>query len=86
MSQSVLDSKILPNSAPLRDISLWNLNDLDIALSNVIVQMDIPYNAFVLMFNGNIWPNFCPFTRYKLQNPNDFDTDLSMSLRLNTIP
>ena len=58
----VFNSNIWPNSAALRDISLWNLSDIDIDLSFKVTEVKcnhtngLPIYAFLLMFNSNIWP------------------------------
>ncbi len=55
-------SDIWPNSAPLQDIRLRNLSDLEFdLLRSLKVQCDIVIGlsvyAFLLMFISNIWPN-----------------------------
>ena len=83
----MVNNNIWLNSAPLRDISFQHLSDLDIDLSrslgsNVITPMDYPYivYAFLLMFNGNIWPNSAPLQDTKFQNLSDLDFDLFRSI------
>ncbi len=59
----MINSNIRPNYAPLRDIRLRNLSDLDFDLSrsNFKVESDdvigLPIYSFLLMFNGKIGPN-----------------------------
>ena len=55
----MLNSNIWPNSAPLQDIRLQNLSDLDFDLSRSLrVKCDsvigLPIYAFLLMFSSNI--------------------------------
>ncbi len=59
-------SNIGPNLAPLRDISLSNLSDLDLTFqghlrSIVMISLDSPH-GFLLMVNtgSNIGPNLAP--------------------------
>ncbi len=76
----VFNSNICPNSAALRDISLWNLSDLDIDLSRSLkVKCDsvigLPIYGFLFMFNSNIWPNSAPLRYISCQNLSDLDFD-----------
>ena len=82
-----LISIIWPNSAALRDISLWYLSDLDIDLSmSLKVKCDIviglPIYGFLLVFNSKIWPNSAPLRDIRLWNLSDLDFDLSSSLEV----
>ena len=43
----------------------------------------LPLYAFLLMFNGNIWPNSGPLQDIRLRNLSDPDFDLSRSLKVN---
>ncbi len=57
----MFNSNIWPNSAPLQDIRLQNVSDLEFDLSRALkVKCDIVIGlntyAFLLMFNINIWP------------------------------
>ena len=61
----MFNSNIWPSFAPLRDIRLQILGDVDIALSRLLkVKRDgvigLPIYRFLLMFNSNIWPNSAP--------------------------
>ncbi len=58
----MVNSNIWPNSAPLWDIRLCNLSDLDFDLSRSLkVKCEgangLPIYGFLLMFNSNIVPN-----------------------------
>ncbi len=69
----VFNSDIWPNSAALRDMSFWYLNDLDIDLSRSLkVRCDsviiLPIYGFLLMFNSNIWPNSVPLQHMSLKS------------------
>ncbi len=73
--------------APLQDIRLQKLSDLEFDLSRSLkVKCDsvigLPIYAFLLMFNSNIWPNSAPLQDIKLQNLSDLEFDLSMSLKV----
>ena len=55
-------SNIGPNMAPLRDIRLQNMSDIEFDLSRSLkVKSDgtvgLPIYGFLLMFNSNIGPN-----------------------------
>ena len=61
----MVNSSLWPNSAPLRDIRLQNVSDLNLTFqghsrSNVIVSLGSPYNAFLFMVNSNMGPNLAP--------------------------
>ena len=78
---------IWPNSAPLRDIRLSNLSDLEFDLSRSLkVKYDgflgRPIYGFLLMFNNNIWPNSAPLHDIRLRNLNDLAFDLSRSIKV----
>ena len=54
----MVNSNIGPNSAPLRDIRLWNLSDLDFDLSRSLKvksngAVGLSIYEFLLMFNSN---------------------------------
>ncbi len=58
----MVNSNLLPNSAPLQDIRFWSLSDLDFDLSRSLhLKYDgvigLPIYGFLLMFNSNIGPN-----------------------------
>ncbi len=62
---SMNNSNILSNSAPLRDVTLRNLSDLELDLSmslKVICDnvIGLSIYAFLLMFDSNLWPNCAP--------------------------
>ncbi len=66
---SVFNS-ILPNSAPLQDISLQNLSNLDLtfqghSMLNLIALFMLPIYVFLLVFNSNLWPLLYSFMRYE---------------------
>ncbi len=82
--------------APLQDIRLQTLNDLefDLSMSYVMMSLDSPTYAFLLMFisnlwpnsapsqDSNIWPNSSPLQDKRLQNLSDLEFDLSRSLKV----
>ena len=73
--------------APLWDISLPNLSDLDIDLSrslrsNVIILLDSPYMLFYHCFTSNIFPILAHLSHINLQNLSDLDIYLSRSLKV----
>ena len=83
----IFNSHIWPTSAPLWDIGLRTMSDLDFDLSRslkVICNSVIwlPIYAFLLMLNSNIWPNCTPLWDTRLQNVSDPDFDLSRSLKV----
>ncbi len=80
-------TNIWPNSATLRDISLWYLSDLDIDLSRSLkVKCDsvigLPIFDFLLMFNSNIWPETAPLRDIRLRSLSDLEFDFSRSLKV----
>ena len=86
--QLMFNSNIWSNSAPLKDMRLRNLSDLDIELSrslrsNVIIQLASLHS--LLLFTNDIWPNAAPLRDITLQNLSDLDLDLSKSLRSDVI-
>ncbi len=83
----MFNSNIGPKWAPLRDIRLQNLGDLDFDLSrSVKVKCDsaigLPIYGFLLMINSNLWPNTALWRDISLQNMSDLDFDLSRSLKV----
>ncbi len=73
--------------APLQDIRLRNLSDLEFdLLRSLKVKCDsvieLPIYAFLLMFNSNIWPNYAPLQDIRLQNLSDLVFDLLKSLKV----
>ena len=72
----MFNSSIWLNSAPLQDIRLPSLSDLEFGLSRSLnVKCDsvigIPIYVSLLIFNSNIWPNAAPLQDIKLQNLSD---------------
>ncbi len=70
--------------APLQDIRLRNLSDLEFDLlrslkvkCNSVIGLLI--YAILLMFNRNIWPNSAPLQDIRLRNLSDLEFDLSRS-------
>ncbi len=68
--------------APLQDIRLRNLSDLEFDLSGSLKVIcddvvGLPIYAFLLMFNSNIWPNPAPLQDTRLQNLSDLEFDVS---------
>ena len=58
----MFNGNIVPNCAPLRDIRLQNLSDLDLDLSRslkvkCVSAIGLPIYGFLLMFNSNMGPN-----------------------------
>ncbi len=69
----MFNSNIRPNWAPLRDISLRNLCDLDFDLPRSLkVKCDgaigLPMYDILLMFNSNMRPNSAPLQDVRLRN------------------
>ncbi len=67
----MFDSNIGPNSAPLRDIRLRNLSDLEFDLSKSFkvgcdVVIGLPTYGFPLMVNNNIGANSAPLQDIRL--------------------
>ena len=61
----MFNGKIWPKAAPLQDLMLRNLSDLDFDLSRSPnfkrdSVIELPIYRFLLMFNSNIWPNSAP--------------------------
>ena len=59
----MFNRNIGPNKAPLRDIRLWRLSDLDFDLSmsrkvKCKGAIELLIYGFLLMFNSNIGPNW----------------------------
>ncbi len=59
--------------APLQDIRLQNLTDLQFELSRPLKVIcddviELPIYAFLLMFNSNLWPNSAPSQDIRLRN------------------
>ena len=66
----MVNSNILPNLVPLRDIRPQNISDLDFDLSRSLkVKCDgalaLPIYGFLLMVNSNIGPNLAPLRDIK---------------------
>ncbi len=83
----MFNSNIWPNWAPLRDIRLQNLGDLDLDLSRSLMAkcegaIVLPIYGFLLMFNSNIWPNIAILPVISIQNMSDLEFDLSRSLKV----
>ncbi len=83
----MFNSKTWPNAAPLQDIRLRNVSDLDFDLSSSLkVKSDdvigLPIYAFLLLFNSNIWPNSAPLQDIRLRYASDLQFDLSKSLEV----
>ena len=73
-----------PNSAPLQDIRLRNLSDLEFDLSRSLKVIcddviGLLIYAFLLMFNSNLWPNSSPSQDIRLRNLSELEFDLSRS-------
>ncbi len=72
--------------APLQDIRLRNLSDLEFDLSRslkvICDVIGLPIYAFLLTFNSNIWPNSAPLQDIRLRNLRDLEFDLSRSLKV----
>ena len=80
----MVNSNIGPNSAPLRDIRLWNLSDLDLSKSLKVKSdgvIGLAIYAFLFMVNSNTEPNLAPL-RDMVWNVSDPDFDLSKSLKV----
>ncbi len=82
----MFNSNMYPILAPLRDISLQNLNDIDCGLSrSPKVKRDgvkaLPIYDFLLVFNSNIWHNYSGLRNIILQNLSDFAIDIFRVLR-----
>ncbi len=83
----MFNSNIWPNSAPLQDIRLQNLSDLEFdLLRSLKVKCDsvieLHIYAFLSMFHSNIWPKSGPLQDIhdiRLQNLSDLEFDLSTS-------
>ena len=78
---------IRPNSAPLRDIMLQNLCDLESDISKSLKLkgdnvIGLSLYAFLLMFNRNIRPNSPPLQDIRLRNLSDLEFDLARSLKV----
>ncbi len=72
--------------APVQDIRLRNLSDLEFDLSRslkVICDDVIGFSkcAFLLMFNSNLWSNSAVLPDIRLRNMSDIEFDLSRSLK-----
>ena len=83
----IFNSNIGPKYAPLWDIRLRNLGDLEFDLSGSLkVKSDgaisLPIYALLLVFNSDIGPNIAPLQDISLQNMSDLDFDLSRSLKI----
>ncbi len=85
-SQYILmfNSSIWPNSAPLRDIRLRNVSDLEFDLSRLInvkchSKLYSPYMVFLLMFISNVWPNSALCQAIRLRNISDLDFEFSIT-------
>ncbi len=81
----MFNSNIWPNSAPLQDIRLQNLSDLEFyLLRSLKVKCDgvigLPIYAF--LFNSNLWPISALLQDIRLSNLSDLDFDLSRSLKV----
>ncbi len=73
--------------APLQDIMLRNMSDLEFDLSRSLKVIcndvtELPIYAFPLMFNSNLWPNSAPLQDIRLRNMSDLEFDLSRSLKV----
>ncbi len=73
--------------APLQDIRLRNLSNLEVDLSSSIKVIcddviGLPTYAFLLMFNSNLWPNSAPSQDIRLRNLSDLEFDLLRSLKV----
>ncbi len=78
---------IIYGLAPLQDIRLRNLSDLELDLSRSLKVIcddviGLPIYAFLLMFNSKLWPNSAPSQDIRLQNVSDREFDLSRSLKV----
>ena len=83
----MFNGSMWPNSAPLQDIKLQNVSDLDFDLSRSLkIKCDsvigLPVYAFLLMLYSHIWPNSAPLQDIRLRNRSDLDFDLSGSLKV----
>ena len=86
----LFNSNIWPISAPLRDIRLQSLSDLNFDLSRSLkVKCDsviaFCIYAFLLMINSNIilvWPNTGPLQDIRLRNLSDLGIDLWRTLKI----
>ncbi len=84
----MFNNTIWPNSAPLPDLRLQTLSDLECDLLRSLnvkwyVTTGCPIYGFLLMFNRNIWLTSAPFQHIRLWNFSyiDFDhVDLFRSL------
>ncbi len=70
--------------APLQDIRLQNLSDLEFDLSRSLKVIcddviGLPTYAFLLMFNCNLWPNSAPSQDIRLRNLSDLEFDVLRS-------
>ncbi len=82
----MVNSNIGPNSAPLRDIRLWNLCDIDFDLSwSIKVKSDgvigLPIYGFLLMVS-NVGPNLAPLRDTRVWNPSDLNFDFSRNVEV----
>ncbi len=67
----MFNSNMWPNSAPLQDMRLRNLSDLEFDLSRSLKVkcydvIGLSLYAFLLMFNSNICPNSAPLQDIRL--------------------
>ncbi len=68
--------------APLQDIRLQNVSDLEFDLSKSLKVIcddviGLSIYAFLLVFNSKSWPNSALLQDIRLQNLNDVEFDLS---------
>ena len=73
--------------APLQDIRLRNLSDLEFGLSRSFKAIcddviELHIYDFLLMFNDNLWPNSAPSQDIGLRNLSDLEFDLLRSLKV----
>ncbi len=80
----MINSNICPNSATLwcaicfeSDLEFDHSRSLKVKCDDIIALY-----AFLLMFNGNIWPNSTPLQDIRLRNLSDLEFDLSRSFNV----
>ncbi len=74
--------------APLQDIRLQNLSDLEFDLSRSLKVIcddviGLPIYDFLLMFNSNLWPKSAASQDIRLRNLSDLEFDRLRSLKVN---
>ncbi len=83
----MVNGNMRPNLAPLRDMTLWNLIDLECDLSRSLkVKCDsvigLPIDGFILMVTSNTAPKSALLRDRRLWNQSGLDFDLSRSLKI----